>query len=93
MCFPGEEVGGDPLFVVIFEKSQHVRADIVDSLPAFGQPTSFAAKAGTLAGGGSDEEIERSGKTAAEIGEAFQILDDVQNLTTGNPSLDRKSVV
>lgn len=54
-----------------------------------GTLASFAAKAGTLAGGGSDEEIERSGKTAAEIGEAFQILDDVQNLTTGNPGKKR----
>jgi len=33
--------------------------------------------------------MERAGKTAAEIGEAFQILDDVQNLTTGNPGKKR----
>ena len=54
-----------------------------------GTLASLAAKIGTLAGGGTDEEIERAGKTAAEIGEAFQILDDVQNLTTGNPGKKR----
>ena len=54
-----------------------------------GTLASFAAKAGTLAGGGTDEEMERGGKAAAEIGEAFQILDDVQNLTTGNPGKKR----
>ena len=54
-----------------------------------GTLASLAAKAGIFAGGGSDEEIERAGKTAAEIGQAFQILDDVQNLTTGNPGKKR----
>ena len=54
-----------------------------------GTLASLAAKIGTLAGGGTGEEIERAGKTAAEIGEAFQILDDVQNLTTGNPGKKR----
>ncbi|MGI5107259.1 polyprenyl synthetase family protein [Treponema socranskii] len=54
-----------------------------------GTLASLAAKIGTLAGGGTGEEIERAGKTAAEIGEAFQILDDVQNLKTGNPGKKR----
>ena len=54
-----------------------------------GTLASLAAKAGIFAGGGSGEEMERAGKTAAEIGEAFQILDDVQNLTTGNPGKKR----
>ena len=54
-----------------------------------GTLASLAARAGILAGGGTDTETEQSGIIAAEIGEGFQILDDVQNLTTGNPGKKR----
>ena len=30
-----EEVGGDALLVVVLEEGEHVRADVVDGLPAF----------------------------------------------------------
>ena len=54
-----------------------------------GTLASLAVKIGTFAGGGSNLEIENAGSIASEIGEAFQILDDVQNLTTGNPGKKR----
>ena len=54
-----------------------------------GTLASLAAQAGILAGGGTDDEAERAGRIAAEIGEGFQELDDVQNLTTGNPGKKR----
>ncbi|MBR7063697.1 MAG: polyprenyl synthetase family protein [Treponema sp.] len=54
-----------------------------------GTLASLAAKVGTFAGGGSKTEIENAGLIASELGEAFQILDDVQNLTTGNPGKKR----
>ncbi len=49
----------------------------------------LAVKTGILAGGGSEEEIEKAGKLAQDIGVAFQIIDDVTNLTTGNPGKKR----
>ncbi len=49
----------------------------------------LAVKAGILAGGGSNEEAEECGKIAEDIGTGFQILDDVTNLTTGNPGKKR----
>jgi octaprenyl-diphosphate synthase len=54
-----------------------------------GTLASLAAQAGVLAGGGTDAEAARAGRIAAEIGEGFQELDDVQNLTTGNPGKKR----
>ena len=49
----------------------------------------LAAKIGILAGGGTAEEVERCGAIAEEIGVGFQELDDVTNLTTGNPGKRR----
>ncbi|MCR5724236.1 MAG: polyprenyl synthetase family protein [Treponema sp.] len=49
----------------------------------------MAVKLGIAAGGGSSEEIELAGKIAEDIGVGFQILDDVTNLTTGNPGKKR----
>ena len=49
----------------------------------------LAVKLGILAGGGTDSEIEEAGKIAQDIGVAFQIIDDVKNLTTGNPGKKR----
>lgn len=54
-----------------------------------GTLSSLAAKTGFLAGGASKELSDKAGKTAAGIGVGFQILDDVQNLTTGNPGKRR----
>lgn len=54
-----------------------------------GTLSSLAAKTGVLAGGGDKEWSELAGTTAAEIGVGFQILDDVKNLTTGNPGKKR----
>jgi len=49
----------------------------------------LAVKLGMLAGGASDEEAEKAGKIAEDIGVGFQVLDDVINLTTGNPGKKR----
>ena len=54
-----------------------------------GTLASLAVQAGFLAGGADKEEALRMGNTAAALGEGFQILDDVQNLTTGNPGKKR----
>lgn len=45
----------------------------------------LAVKIGVTAAGGAQEEAARAGKIAEDIGVAFQIIDDVTNLTTGNP--------
>lgn len=49
----------------------------------------LAVKSGIFAGGGTTQEIETAGKIAQDIGVGFQILDDVTNLTTGNPGKKR----
>ncbi|MBQ0052545.1 MAG: polyprenyl synthetase family protein [Treponema sp.] len=49
----------------------------------------LAVKLGVLAGGGSPEEAEKAGFIAQDIGTGFQILDDVTNLTKGNPGKKR----
>ena len=49
----------------------------------------LAVKTGLLAGGGTAEEAERAGSIAEDIGVGFQIIDDVTNLTTGNPGKQR----
>ncbi|MCR4823584.1 MAG: polyprenyl synthetase family protein [Treponema sp.] len=49
----------------------------------------LAVKLGVFAGGGSGEEIEKAGTYAQDIGTGFQIIDDVINLTTGNPGKKR----
>ena len=54
-----------------------------------GTLASMAAKIGYLAGGAGLEEAEKAGETAANIGMGFQIIDDVINLTTGNPGKKR----
>lgn len=54
-----------------------------------GTLASLAAKLGCLAGGLSVEEAEQFGGIAADIGIGFQIIDDVINLTTGNPGKKR----
>ena len=54
-----------------------------------GTLASLAAKLGCIAGGLSVEEAEKFGGIAADIGMCFQIIDDVINLTTGNPGKKR----
>ena len=54
-----------------------------------GTLASLAAKLGCVAGGYSTEEAEKFGGIAADIGIGFQIIDDVINLTTGNPGKKR----
>lgn len=49
----------------------------------------LAVKIGILAGGGTEDEIEKAGAIAQDIGVGFQIIDDVKNLTTGNPGKKR----
>lgn len=49
----------------------------------------LAVLTGVLCGGGTKEEALKAGDIARGIGEGFQILDDVQNLTTGNPGKKR----
>lgn len=49
----------------------------------------MAVKLGTLCGGADEATIEKAGRIAEEIGVGFQILDDVTNLTTGNPGKKR----
>lgn len=54
-----------------------------------GRLASLAAKIGGLAGGLSCQEAEKLGNIAANIGMGFQIIDDVINLTSGNPGKKR----
>lgn len=49
----------------------------------------LAVRAGFLAGGADCEISEKAGKIAEDIGTGFQIIDDVINLTTGNPGKKR----
>ena len=50
-----------------------------------GTLASLAAQIGCLAGGLSQEKASEIGEISANIGMGFQIIDDVINLTTGNP--------
>ena len=54
-----------------------------------GTLASLAAQVGFIAGGASEKEAADYGKTAAQIGVGFQIIDDVINLTKGNPGKKR----
>ncbi len=54
-----------------------------------GTLASLAAKLGCIAGGLSTAEADSFGSIAADIGIGFQIIDDVINLTTGNPGKKR----
>ena len=54
-----------------------------------GTLSALAAKTGILAGGGDRTQAEAVGNIAANIGIGFQIIDDVINLTTGNPGKKR----
>jgi len=49
----------------------------------------FAAQVGVLVAGGSRPNADTAGDIWERIGVGFQILDDVKNLTTGNPGKQR----
>ena len=49
----------------------------------------LAVKLGVLAGGAGEQIVEKAGSFAQDIGTGFQIIDDVINLTTGNPGKKR----
>ena len=54
-----------------------------------GTLASLAAQIGMLAGGEDKKKALAYGDSAAQIGIGFQIIDDVINLTTGNPGKKR----
>ena len=54
-----------------------------------GTLASLSAKLGCIAGGLTSTDAENFGSIAADIGIGFQIIDDVINLTTGNPGKKR----
>lgn len=54
-----------------------------------GTLASLAAQIGMLAGGEDKKQALAYGDSAAQIGIGFQIIDDVINLTTGNPGKKR----
>ena len=54
-----------------------------------GTLASLAAQVGFIAGGATEKQAAEYGKIAALIGVGFQIIDDVINLTRGNPGKKR----
>lgn len=54
-----------------------------------GTLASLAAQVGFIAGGSTEKQAAAYGKIAAQIGVGFQIIDDVINLTKGNPGKKR----
>ncbi len=54
-----------------------------------GTLASLAARTGILCGGGTEEQALSFGELAADAGVGFQVLDDVLNLTDGNPGKKR----
>jgi len=75
----------------------HNNADYVPQVEEYLQMCRFktgslarmAAQLGWLIGGGREEEALNIGSIWEDIGVGFQILDDVKNLTTGNPGKRR----
>ncbi len=54
-----------------------------------GTLASLAIKAGLICANASQDTINEAGKLASQIGAGFQIIDDVINLTIGNPGKKR----
>ena len=54
-----------------------------------GTLASLAARLGVMAAGGDAQSDRRAGETASFIGAGFQVIDDVINLTAGNPGKKR----
>lgn len=70
------------IFPSVLEYTQMVRCKT-------GTLSRLAVQVGFMAGGATEKEIEEAGKIAEMLGEGFQILDDTQNLSTGNPGKKR----
>jgi octaprenyl-diphosphate synthase len=49
----------------------------------------LSAILGALAAAADEEQLSRIGRVAEDLGVGFQIMDDVKNLTTGNPGKKR----
>ena len=49
----------------------------------------LAVTTGVICGGADSQKAQEAGLLARRLGEGFQILDDVQNLSTGNPGKKR----
>lgn len=70
----------------------HRNPDLIPSIEEYtamvrnktGTLARLAVKLGLLAGGATPAETQAAGLIAQDIGVAFQIIDDVKNLTTGN---------
>ena len=54
-----------------------------------GALSKLSGRLGVRAGGGSEEAASSMGKACRQMGVGFQILDDVINLTVGNPGKKR----
>jgi octaprenyl-diphosphate synthase len=54
-----------------------------------GTLASLAAKIGILSANGTSDTADKTARIAADIGAGFQIIDDIINLTTGNPGKKR----
>nr|MBC8452737.1 polyprenyl synthetase family protein [Spirochaetota bacterium] len=75
----------------------HRKPDLFPSVQEYLQMCRFktgclaglSAELGAAVAGGSEEQIITSGRIAEKIGVGFQIRDDVQNLSTGNPGKRR----
>ena len=77
--------------------SWHKNNDVIPTIPEYltmtslktGTLASLSAKLGLLAAGELLERADIIAKSAAQIGIAFQIIDDIKNLTTGNTGKKR----
>ena len=70
----------------VFPTTQEYQAMVQNKT---GTLASLAAQVGFIAGGATEKQAAEYGKTAAKIGVGFQIIDDVINLTKGNPGKKR----
>ena len=70
----------------VFPTTQEYQAMVQNKT---GTLASLAAQVGFIAGGATEKQAAEYGKTAAQIGVGFQIIDDVINLTKGNPGKKR----
>ena len=70
----------------VFPTTQEYQAMVQNKT---GTLASLAAQVGFIAGGATPQQAATYGKTAARIGVGFQIIDDVINLTKGNPGKKR----
>ncbi len=75
----------------------HRNADLIPAPEEYEQMCRFktgslarmAAQIGTAAGGGNRQAAELLGRVCEDMGVGFQIMDDVMNLTRGNPGKGR----